>query len=89
MPALRAGGGTGSPGSTTRCLSATRNSVEGETNTIAGVAAAVRELAMRAVDPAPVLDQIEDRLLLRRPAAGERHRQPAAPSSRLPVSRSR
>ena len=53
-----------------------------------GVAAAVRELAMRAVDRTPLLDQIEDRLLLpgQQPVTAP---PPGRPSSSVPVSRSR
>ena len=54
----------------------------------AGVGAAVRELAMRAIHPPPGLDQIKDRLLL--PRQQPVHRIADRPrSSSVPVSRSR
>ena len=46
---------------TSPCAAKTRRTVAGETHTAADVAAAMRELAMRTVDIAPLLEQLEDR----------------------------
>jgi hypothetical protein len=59
-----AGGRNGSSGSFSRVLERNSQQRRRRDEHPAGVGAAVRELAMRAIDDRPLVDELEDRLLL-------------------------